>query len=60
VSAIATAIGIVLAKKYVIAMPASGSAMVRRSAFGAPPSRQYTCPAAWTVRMRIAMLNSVR
>ena len=41
-------------------MPTAGTIMVPRSAVAVPPSRWKTCPAAWTVSTRHAMLNSVR
>jgi len=50
----------VLTKKYVSAIPMSGSAIVFTSLVGDPPSRWYTCPDDCTVRTRIAMLNNVR
>ena len=57
----AMAIGIVLTKKYVNAMAPSGTTTcVPGLGFAVPPSRQYTWPAACTVRTRMAMLNSVR
>src|SRR5207244_7506283 len=60
VNAMATAIGTVLAKKYVRAIPTSGSAVAVTSIVGDPPSRSYTWPAASTVMTRIAILKSVR
>ena len=42
-------------------MPVSGTIVFAMSVVEAvPPSRRYTCPDAWTVSTRIAMLNSVR
>src|SRR5580765_4359993 len=42
-------------------MPVSGTIVFAMSVVEAvPPSRRYTWPDAWTVRTRIAMLNSVR
>src|SRR5438309_8332565 len=56
----AMAIGIVLTKKYVSAMPASGRTSAPGSAALDPPSRWNTWPDACTVITRIAMLNRVR
>src|SRR6266849_3818367 len=60
VRAIAMAIGTVFAKKYVSAMPASGTTSAAGSASARPPRRWNTWPAACTVSTRIDMLNSVR
>ena len=55
------AIGTVLTKKYVKAIPDSGPASATRSSVdGVPPSHTYTCPDASAVSTRIEMLNSVR
>src|SRR5262249_5865261 len=55
----ATAIGMVLTKKEVSAMPASGMISAAGSASGLPPSRWDTWPAACAVSISIHMVNSV-
>src|SRR5262245_64934548 len=56
----AMAIGMVLNRKYVTAMPMSGAASLASPASGEPPSRTNTCPDTSIVRTRMDMLKSVR
>ena len=59
-SAIASASGIVLTRKYEKAIAISGTAMATSRASTLPPSARKTWPAASTVMTSIAMLKSVR